>query len=118
MLLEKQDLDPTWLAGPRRTSPVSQRLQERDEIGSLLIGEDEAQMRLVVAHDIVERRGNAVVEVGRPRRERAQRRRLESAEIAPQSGDVAAARIGQLPLFARRAVADGVERQIRRPRLG
>ena len=58
---------PTWLARPRRTSPVSQRLQKRDEVGTLLIAEHKAQVRLVVPADIVECRGDAVVEVGRPR---------------------------------------------------
>ena len=68
---------------------ASERFQERDEVGPFLVGEDEPHVRFVVSNDVLERRGNPVMKVGRTCGERAPRRRLEPAEIAPQSGNVA-----------------------------
>src|SRR5262245_14988688 len=78
----------------------SERSQKGDQVGALLLVEDEAELPLVVAHHVLERRGDAVVEVRRPRRQRAERRRLEPPEIVPQPSDVTAARVGQLTLLA------------------
>jgi hypothetical protein len=93
-------------------------VQEGHQVSSFLPRENKAQVNLVVADHTLERRGNAVVEVRRPRRESPNRRRLEATEVIPESGDVAPARIGQLAALARRSVEEGVEGQIRGARLG
>src|SRR5262245_45567893 len=49
--------------------PASQRLQERDEIRLLLVGETQLEARIVEVDDIAQGRGGAVVEIGRAPRE-------------------------------------------------
>src|SRR5687768_2299133 len=51
---------------PSRTSStrISERLEILDEVAPLPLGERQAEALLVVRHDLVERRGAAVVEVG------------------------------------------------------
>lgn len=69
-----------------------------------------------MAHNILERRRTAVVEVRCTRGQRAQRRRLEAAQVFPKSGDVARSSVRELALFAGRPVAEGVKRQVGRAR--
>jgi hypothetical protein len=66
---------------------------------------------------MLEVRCNPVMEVRRSGGQRSQRWRLELSKIVPQPGDVSLTRIRQLPLFPYYSVADGVQRQVRRPRL-
>src|SRR5215213_3971524 len=42
---------------------LSERVQECHQVGSFLVGETKAEVFLVVAHNVFERRGDAVVEV-------------------------------------------------------
>src|SRR5690606_35107902 len=72
-----------------------ERLHERDEVLSFLRRELEAELGFVVLHDVLERRGDAVVEVRCARRDTSQRRRLEFVYVAPQAGAQRAARIGR-----------------------
>src|SRR5215510_1809479 len=102
----------------RRTAPYLEGFQEGNQVGSFLTRENEAQMSLVVANHIFDRRGDSVVEVRRARGERAQGRRLEATEVIPKPGDVAPPRVGQLASLTRRSVAESVERQVRGARLG
>src|SRR5262245_52779961 len=74
-------------------------------------------MSLIVADHVFEGRGGAVMEIRRARRESAQRRRLEAAEIIPKPGNLATSRIGQLANLARCFVAESVKRQVGRARL-
>src|SRR4051812_28447555 len=55
-------------------------VQEGHQVGSFFVAEDEAQVSLVVVDHVLERRGDAVVEVRRVRGESPERRRLEFAE--------------------------------------
>ena len=93
-------------------------VQKGHQVGSFLVRENKPQVRLVVAHHVIERRGDTVVEIWRARGEGAQRRRLEATQIIPKPCDLAPARIGQLANFARRSIAEGVEGQVRSARLG
>ena len=96
-----------WAAG---SSVIElERAQEGHQVGSFFVGEDEAQVSLVVVDHVPERRGDAVVEVRRARGESPERRRLEFAEVAPEPGDVATACIGQLLDLARSPVPEGVQ---------
>ena len=77
--------------------------QKCHQVSSLLGGEDETQVCLVMANHVLERRGDAVVGVRRSRGKRTECRGLESAEVAPDPGDVPATRIGELLELAGRA---------------
>ena len=94
-----------------------QCIQKRHQVGSLLVRENKTKVILVVADHALERRRDAVVKVRRTRREGAERRRLEPAEVAPKPGDLTAACVRQLADLACRSVAESVERQIRSARL-
>jgi hypothetical protein len=78
-------------------------LSEMPPVSSLLGGEDETQVCLVMANHVLERRSDAVVEVRRSRGKRTECRGLESAEVAPDPGDVPATGIGELSEVAGRA---------------
>ena len=67
-----------------------------------------------MADHIFERRGDAVMEVRCTSGEGAYRRRLESAQIAPRSGDIPTTGVGELSDFTRQSVSERVEGQIRR----
>jgi len=78
---------------------ASERLQEGDQVCSFTIREDKPQVRFVVAHDLLNRRRDAVVEVRRPRGKGPDCRRLEAAEVPPESRHVPSTSVGKLSLF-------------------
>src|SRR5512140_1340848 len=86
-----------------------QRAEEGDQVGLLLLGEADAEPRVVEVDDLAEVRGRAVVEVRRTGRDRAEHRALELANVAPEAGDQRAARVGRLLDLVGRLVAQGVE---------
>lgn len=96
----------------------SQCPEERHQVIPLLIGEDKVEVPLIVANHILELRCNPVMEVRRSGGQPSQCWRLELSKIVPQAGDVAFTRVRQLPHFSCDPIAEGIQRQVRRPRLG
>src|SRR5262245_57324055 len=82
----------TWMAG---TSPAmtwercagSQRVEEVHQILLLLIGKADAEALVVEVHRVHQRRRRAVVEIGRARRQAAQDRSFQLADVGALAGD-------------------------------
>src|ERR1051326_4006338 len=101
-----------------RSGVVSQNGQKRDEVGTLPSGQANLEVGVVEVHHVVQTGGRTIVEIGRSRRETAQDRSLELANVGPLAGDERSARIGCLHYLAGRAIAQGVERHVRRTAAG
>src|SRR5688572_25196772 len=95
----------------------SERRQERSEIRLFLVGEIEAERRLVVVDDGGNVGSDAVVEIRRARGKTADVRRLELVEIGKHAVADPAPRIGALDDLARRAVLERVD-GLAGPKLG
>src|SRR6185295_10770765 len=96
-------------------SQVLQRVQEGDEVGLLLICEDEAEVFLVMKDHVSERWRNTVVEVWCAGGECSQSRSLELTKIVPESRNVTTPRVSQLASLTCGPVAERVQREIRSP---
>ena len=71
-------------------------LQERDEVVLLLVVQVQGEPSVVEIDGLVQVLRRSVVEVRRPRREPAQDRSLEAADVVPLPGDECTARVGRL----------------------
>src|SRR5262245_38891434 len=103
---------PTYSPQPTRSARSLQRLQERDEVRLLSVGQSKLEAAVVELHHLLECGSRPVVEIGRAGGQAAKDRSLELPDVGPFSGDHRASRIGGLH---RRAIGNPskcVERKI------
>src|SRR3954470_20339757 len=93
-----------------RLQTASERGQERGEVFFFLVGEVEAQRRLVVIDDRRDGGCDAVVEIRRARGETPDVRRLELVEVGEHAVADAAAGVGAAHGRGRVAVLERVDR--------
>src|SRR5262249_21341697 len=74
-------------SGMRGPSDRSERAQEGDQVGLLLVAELELEARVVEVDDVVQGRGRAVVEVRGAPRQAAEDRALHAPDVLPLAGD-------------------------------
>src|ERR1700755_3569259 len=91
---------------------TSERAEEGDQVGLVLLGEADVEAGVVEVDDGVEVGGEAIVKVGSAGGEGAEHRALEAADVGPLSVDHRAARVGDLDGLAGGLVAEGVERHV------
>src|SRR5260221_5721073 len=97
------------------SSDLSKGEQEGAQITYFVVGEADAEPLVVEVDGRVQILRRAVMEIRRPRRQRAEDRSLEPADILPLAGDQRASRIGDLDRSERRRrVPERVKRQIGR----
>ena len=75
---------------------ASERIQEIDEIGFLLVSKADRETLVIEVDDVPQGGGRTIVEIRRACREPAQDRSLESADILAFAADHGAARVGDL----------------------
>ena len=65
----------------REVRKLLQRIQERDELAFLFLGQIHREALIVEIHGLQQGRGGTVVKIGRPSRQAAQNRTLDAIQI-------------------------------------